>query len=152
MFDVHRSPIRWMFSGTGIELVPRPATIRYLDHSATATLIAPSSGCCQVTWNPRRRPSGNVIANLGEHKQLGALCNATWDRKLDSAGRPKYSPLLHCKATRGQMAEYPRNQATPTPPRYSWLHPKVLKPQTGPPGEKTPALILCKEKNADKLK
>ncbi|GFX63232.1 uncharacterized protein TNCV_3895571 [Trichonephila clavipes] len=36
IFNVHHSPTRWVFSGTGLELVTRPATIRYLDHSATA--------------------------------------------------------------------------------------------------------------------
>ncbi|GFW88759.1 hypothetical protein TNCV_4972521 [Trichonephila clavipes] len=34
--SMHRSPTRWVFSGTGLELVTRPATIRYLDHSASA--------------------------------------------------------------------------------------------------------------------
>ncbi|GFU14552.1 hypothetical protein TNCV_3251711 [Trichonephila clavipes] len=29
-------PTRWVYSGTGLELVTRPATIRYLVHSATA--------------------------------------------------------------------------------------------------------------------
>ncbi|GFY02745.1 uncharacterized protein TNCV_3506251 [Trichonephila clavipes] len=32
-FNVHRCPTRWVF--TGIELVTRQATIRYLYHSAT---------------------------------------------------------------------------------------------------------------------
>ncbi|GFW89981.1 uncharacterized protein TNCV_3741671 [Trichonephila clavipes] len=35
-FYVHRCPTRRVFSGTGIELVTRQATIRYLYHSATA--------------------------------------------------------------------------------------------------------------------
>ncbi|GFV83950.1 uncharacterized protein TNCV_1479521 [Trichonephila clavipes] len=35
-FNVHRCPTRWAFSGTGLELVTRQATIRYLYHSATA--------------------------------------------------------------------------------------------------------------------
>ncbi|GFX68089.1 uncharacterized protein TNCV_921901 [Trichonephila clavipes] len=35
-FNVHRYPTRWVFSGTGVELVTRQATIRYLYHSATA--------------------------------------------------------------------------------------------------------------------
>ncbi|GFX43678.1 uncharacterized protein TNCV_511271 [Trichonephila clavipes] len=36
-FNVHRCHIRRVFSGTGLELVTRQATIRYLYHSATAT-------------------------------------------------------------------------------------------------------------------
>ncbi|GFT17649.1 uncharacterized protein TNCV_2587571 [Trichonephila clavipes] len=36
--NVHRSPTRLVFSGTGLELVTRPTTIRYLDHSATAAI------------------------------------------------------------------------------------------------------------------
>ncbi|GFT47023.1 uncharacterized protein TNCV_3746961 [Trichonephila clavipes] len=40
-FSVHRCPRRRVFSGTGLELVTRPAKTRYLDHSATvATLEA----------------------------------------------------------------------------------------------------------------
>ncbi|GFU24110.1 uncharacterized protein TNCV_2007051 [Trichonephila clavipes] len=35
-FNMHRCPTRWVFSGTGFELVTRQATIRYLYHSATA--------------------------------------------------------------------------------------------------------------------
>ncbi|GFW44075.1 uncharacterized protein TNCV_998401 [Trichonephila clavipes] len=35
-FNVHHCPTRWVFSGTGFELVTRQATIRYLYHSATA--------------------------------------------------------------------------------------------------------------------
>ncbi|GFX29723.1 uncharacterized protein TNCV_2750571 [Trichonephila clavipes] len=37
-FNVHRCPTRWVFSGTGLELVTRQATIRYLYHSATAAI------------------------------------------------------------------------------------------------------------------
>ncbi|GFT43402.1 uncharacterized protein TNCV_4775301 [Trichonephila clavipes] len=36
-FNVHRCPTRRVFSGTGLELMTRQATIRYLYHSATAT-------------------------------------------------------------------------------------------------------------------
>ncbi|GFV37202.1 uncharacterized protein TNCV_452741 [Trichonephila clavipes] len=39
-FSVHRSPSRRVLRGTGLELVTRPATIRYLDHSATTTTIS----------------------------------------------------------------------------------------------------------------
>ncbi|GFU82039.1 uncharacterized protein TNCV_517191 [Trichonephila clavipes] len=35
-FNVHRCPTRRVFSGTGLELVSRQATVRYLYHSATA--------------------------------------------------------------------------------------------------------------------
>ncbi|GFX46723.1 uncharacterized protein TNCV_4038711 [Trichonephila clavipes] len=35
-FNEYRCPTRRVFSGTGFELVTRPATIRYHDHSATA--------------------------------------------------------------------------------------------------------------------
>ncbi|GFX82076.1 uncharacterized protein TNCV_398061 [Trichonephila clavipes] len=38
-FNVHRSPTQRVFSGTGLELVRRPATSRYLDHSATAATL-----------------------------------------------------------------------------------------------------------------
>ncbi|GFY06432.1 uncharacterized protein TNCV_3652191 [Trichonephila clavipes] len=35
-FNVHRCPTRRVFSGTGLELMTRQATVRYLYHSATA--------------------------------------------------------------------------------------------------------------------
>ncbi|GFT38077.1 uncharacterized protein TNCV_4103151 [Trichonephila clavipes] len=35
-FNVHRCPTLRVFSGTWLELVTRPVTIRCLDHSATA--------------------------------------------------------------------------------------------------------------------
>ncbi|GFU68389.1 uncharacterized protein TNCV_3077771 [Trichonephila clavipes] len=38
-FNVHRCPTRRVFSGTGIELVTRQATILYLYHSATAATL-----------------------------------------------------------------------------------------------------------------
>ncbi|GFU13887.1 uncharacterized protein TNCV_940651 [Trichonephila clavipes] len=37
-FNVHRCPTWWIFSGAGLELVTRQATIRYLYHSATAAI------------------------------------------------------------------------------------------------------------------
>ncbi|GFX41894.1 uncharacterized protein TNCV_390071 [Trichonephila clavipes] len=37
-FNVHRCPTRRVFSGTGLEIVTRQATIRYLYHSATAAM------------------------------------------------------------------------------------------------------------------
>ncbi|GFX87299.1 transposable element Tcb2 transposase [Trichonephila clavipes] len=42
-FSVHRCPTRWVCSGTGLELVTKPATIRYIYHSATM-----ATGHCQV--------------------------------------------------------------------------------------------------------
>ncbi|GFS78045.1 uncharacterized protein TNCV_4548391 [Trichonephila clavipes] len=38
-FNVHRCPTRRVFSGTGLELVTKQATFRYLYHSATAAVI-----------------------------------------------------------------------------------------------------------------
>ncbi|GFT58967.1 uncharacterized protein TNCV_185831 [Trichonephila clavipes] len=38
-FNTHRCPTRRVFSGTGLKLVTRQATIRYLYHSATAATL-----------------------------------------------------------------------------------------------------------------
>ncbi|GFW11848.1 uncharacterized protein TNCV_4100591 [Trichonephila clavipes] len=38
-FNMHRCPAQLVFSGTGLELVTKPATIRYLDHWASTALI-----------------------------------------------------------------------------------------------------------------
>ncbi|GFW82761.1 uncharacterized protein TNCV_3493311 [Trichonephila clavipes] len=37
-FSVHRCPTQQVFSGTGLELMTKPATIRCLYHSATAAI------------------------------------------------------------------------------------------------------------------
>ncbi|GFT40562.1 uncharacterized protein TNCV_2092801 [Trichonephila clavipes] len=38
-FNMHHCPAQQVFSGTGLELVTKPATIRYLDHWASTALI-----------------------------------------------------------------------------------------------------------------
>ncbi|GFT54741.1 uncharacterized protein TNCV_5001161 [Trichonephila clavipes] len=48
-FNVHRCPIRRVFSGTGLELVTRQATIRYLYHSATAATGPPRNAGVHAT-------------------------------------------------------------------------------------------------------
>ncbi|GFT71950.1 hypothetical protein TNCV_2515911 [Trichonephila clavipes] len=45
---MHRCPTWWVFSGTGIELVTRQATIRYLYHSATAARDDDGSQHCPI--------------------------------------------------------------------------------------------------------
>ncbi|GFU79901.1 uncharacterized protein TNCV_577811 [Trichonephila clavipes] len=78
-FIVHRCPTRRVFSGTGLELVTRQATIRYLYHSATAA-------CCQVIYSQfglvihqnahqaRRRfvewAQNEIAVVLGFHKRI----------------------------------------------------------------------------------
>ncbi|GFX25452.1 uncharacterized protein TNCV_1998531 [Trichonephila clavipes] len=62
-FDVHRCPTRQVFSGIGLELVTRQATIRYLYHSATAAtpLLRHNNlkqgwatrGTCATVWHGR---------------------------------------------------------------------------------------------------
>ncbi|GFX70023.1 uncharacterized protein TNCV_340501 [Trichonephila clavipes] len=52
-FNVHRCPTRWVFSGTGLELVTRQVTFRYLYHSATAATTQggkAESRRCQVIY------------------------------------------------------------------------------------------------------
>ncbi|GFS68645.1 general transcription factor II-I repeat domain-containing protein 2A [Trichonephila clavipes] len=39
IFNVHRCSTRWAFCGTGLELVTKPATIRYLAQSATTATL-----------------------------------------------------------------------------------------------------------------
>ncbi|GFS56159.1 uncharacterized protein TNCV_1650721 [Trichonephila clavipes] len=52
-FNAHRCPTWRVFSGTGLELVTRQATIPYLYHSATAAI--------QQIWN---KMSQDIIQNL----------------------------------------------------------------------------------------
>ncbi|GFW85124.1 uncharacterized protein TNCV_3248641 [Trichonephila clavipes] len=56
-FNVHRCSTRWVFSGTGLKLVTRHATIRYLYHSATAA----------TTWEQPRTRYGRA---RGDQKTL----------------------------------------------------------------------------------
>ncbi|GFW27155.1 uncharacterized protein TNCV_93811 [Trichonephila clavipes] len=46
-FNVHRCPTRWVYSGTGHELVIRQATVRYLYHSATTA----NRNVGKINWN-----------------------------------------------------------------------------------------------------
>ncbi|GFT15426.1 uncharacterized protein TNCV_3264461 [Trichonephila clavipes] len=48
-FNVHRYHTRRVFSSTGLELVTRPATIRYLNHSSTAAACL-CSNLLQLVW------------------------------------------------------------------------------------------------------
>ncbi|GFS72025.1 uncharacterized protein TNCV_2676771 [Trichonephila clavipes] len=54
-FNVHRCPTRRVFSGTGLELVTRQATVQYLYHSATA-----------ATVNHRKDAAYYVLCTLSE--------------------------------------------------------------------------------------
>ncbi|GFY36588.1 uncharacterized protein TNCV_27931 [Trichonephila clavipes] len=53
-FSVHRCPTRWVFSGTGLELVTKPATIRCLYHSATAALNHLGKMVVDEMWTGKR--------------------------------------------------------------------------------------------------
>ncbi|GFT99898.1 hypothetical protein TNCV_749471 [Trichonephila clavipes] len=81
---MNRSPTRWVFSGTGLKLVTRPATNRYLYHSATAATgqvrktryeLAPSSSNNDTTptlsldrFNVHRPPLHNGCSMAPCHK------------------------------------------------------------------------------------
>ncbi|GFS81250.1 uncharacterized protein TNCV_1224611 [Trichonephila clavipes] len=49
-FNVHRCPTRRVFSGTGLELVTRQATVRYLYHSATAATRRLGTSISETAW------------------------------------------------------------------------------------------------------
>ncbi|GFW33086.1 uncharacterized protein TNCV_2110161 [Trichonephila clavipes] len=51
-FIVDRCATRRVFSGTGLELVTRPAKIRYLYHSATAAITFSEISPSQVGFEP----------------------------------------------------------------------------------------------------
>ncbi|GFU43104.1 uncharacterized protein TNCV_109241 [Trichonephila clavipes] len=50
--SVHRCPTRWVFSGTGLELVTKPATIRCPYHSATAATREFGNDSCLCKIHP----------------------------------------------------------------------------------------------------
>ncbi|GFW77009.1 uncharacterized protein TNCV_2724391 [Trichonephila clavipes] len=60
-FNVHRYPTRRVFSGTGLELVTRQATIRYLYHSATAA---------------------TPMTQIYDHNHPANVATSTWDMPM----------------------------------------------------------------------
>ncbi|GFW70888.1 uncharacterized protein TNCV_2864831 [Trichonephila clavipes] len=46
-FNVHRCPTQRVFSDTGLELMKRQATVRYLYHSATAATYQVQKASCR---------------------------------------------------------------------------------------------------------
>ncbi|GFV79535.1 uncharacterized protein TNCV_279881 [Trichonephila clavipes] len=72
-FNVHHCPTRQVFSGTGLELVTRLATIRYLYYSATAARSL-----------PRVRPWTRV--------QLAHALECPWSVANSSRDVKKHSP------------------------------------------------------------
>ncbi|GFX90309.1 uncharacterized protein TNCV_3848841 [Trichonephila clavipes] len=49
-FSMHRCPTRRVFSGTGLKLVTRQATIQYLDHSTTEATADAQNPHVGVVW------------------------------------------------------------------------------------------------------
>ncbi|GFW55856.1 uncharacterized protein TNCV_122401 [Trichonephila clavipes] len=52
-FNVHRSPKRRVFSDTGLELVTRPAIIRYLDQLVGTNRVVMVTNSGSVLWSRR---------------------------------------------------------------------------------------------------
>ncbi|GFV69265.1 hypothetical protein TNCV_3861871 [Trichonephila clavipes] len=75
--SVHRCPTRRVFSGTGLELVTKPATIRYLYHSATtATMVSRAD----MGWKLASRAICPVLVRI--------LCFYLYRRRLEASGLP----------------------------------------------------------------
>ncbi|GFX93946.1 uncharacterized protein TNCV_3413091 [Trichonephila clavipes] len=87
-FSVHRCPTRRVFNGTGLELVTKPATIRYLYHSATmASKVAKAQSKipnliipCYISFP---LPSWSSFQFLA-----GSMCQLTAGRYVDEIQRP----------------------------------------------------------------
>ncbi|GFW77212.1 uncharacterized protein TNCV_2726421 [Trichonephila clavipes] len=75
-FNVHRCPTRRVFSGTGLELVTRQATIRYLYHSATAATHGPAlSSLDTLGYHEADGPTNHEYPNLN-HVQRDTMASA----------------------------------------------------------------------------
>ncbi|GFV39649.1 uncharacterized protein TNCV_4183541 [Trichonephila clavipes] len=77
IFNVHRCPTRRVFSGTGIELLTRQATARYLYHSATAA----------TPHIPDQSSSPIVMKHIAERK---TLLSSVPHHRLSNIGRRAY--------------------------------------------------------------
>ncbi|GFW57904.1 uncharacterized protein TNCV_1418511 [Trichonephila clavipes] len=105
-FNVHRCPTRRVFGGTGLELVTRQATIKYLYHSATAATIFDVSFdniTSPKQWrNIHSRIAGGRVLGCPkpDYHQVPTLCKfQLGGPKPDFAGRPQMfpvAPLLTC--------------------------------------------------------
>ncbi|GFU80596.1 HTH_48 domain-containing protein [Trichonephila clavipes] len=76
---MHHYPTRRVFSGTGLKLVTRLATIRYLYHSGTAAIQKPFKGRQSVNSDPR---SGRPSTSRNEDKIAQMKAVVLSDRRL----------------------------------------------------------------------
>ncbi|GFW87546.1 hypothetical protein TNCV_4485111 [Trichonephila clavipes] len=77
---MHRCPTRRVFSSTGLELMTRQATIRYLYHLATAAT--------QWSWDEKEECS----VQINYARQLEIIGNVKETHPKDSKGRLEIRP------------------------------------------------------------
>ncbi|GFY14867.1 transposable element Tcb1 transposase [Trichonephila clavipes] len=86
-FNAHRCPTRRVFSGTGLELVTRQATIRYLYLSTTAAMAVTDSS---VTSRTVARP----IVSVTQH----SMSSCSIQHRLQLNGMSARRPVMHYDA------------------------------------------------------
>ncbi|GFW47018.1 uncharacterized protein TNCV_3486301 [Trichonephila clavipes] len=78
-FNLHRCPTRRVFSGTGLELVTRQATIRYLYYSATTATVPYGDITFEFAEETNCIRSLNFIEILNQlGKKEKAVCSSIW--------------------------------------------------------------------------
>ncbi|GFV52729.1 RNase H domain-containing protein [Trichonephila clavipes] len=96
-FNVHRCPTRWVLSGTGIELVTRQATIRYLYNSATEDTFRRWGPCADVSvkWaalnHDLNSNKDSIWILIDSRSSIQYLKN--WPNIMDSTGQDIISKL-----------------------------------------------------------
>ncbi|GFW78859.1 uncharacterized protein TNCV_2058801 [Trichonephila clavipes] len=86
-FSVHRCPTRRVFSGTGLELVTRQVTVRYLYHSATAAF--PRRRAYVMYWGEDKK--GNPLNDDQRAQKKASSVTQTLSRERT----PFEEPVLH---------------------------------------------------------
>ncbi|GFX38313.1 retrovirus-related Pol polyprotein from transposon 17.6 [Trichonephila clavipes] len=119
-FSVHRCPTRRVFSGTGLELVTKPATIRCLYHSATAAVLTMRD---LAHKDKRFRDYENSTSNQHriEHKRftnqqpICYLCGLKGHKSTLCPNKERGKKCYGCKNFGHVQAECPKNSRKITP-------------------------------------
>ncbi|GFV06719.1 putative DD41D transposase [Trichonephila clavipes] len=82
-FNVHRCPTRRVFSGTGLELVTKQATVRYLYHSATAATLQLFTHILDEDYETKREEQRTLVFYTGYKSNINQDTPSNQNPSLD---------------------------------------------------------------------